>query len=186
MSSSVFGLAAYARISAASASVASNAAMSASTMSFSASAKTPSAQATLTSDFTIAMFCSCMLAPRRVPQGPPVLKRHPPGRGAPRIQAGSRATPRKPLPRPLGSDRVRIRDMIGAARPSLRVEVGSAWRPASGYAACGDVCAVVPNASGTLLCLADGLGHGDAARASAQVVCDHARAHAGEALEPLL
>ena len=30
-------------------------------MSFSASANTPSAQATLTSDFTIAMFCSCML-----------------------------------------------------------------------------------------------------------------------------
>jgi len=56
----------------------------------------------------------------------------------------------------------------------------------AGYSACGDVCAVVPSASGTLLCLADGLGHGDAAHAAAQVACDHARAHEGEALEPLL
>ena len=30
-------------------------------MSFSASANTPSAQATLTSDFRIAMFCSCIM-----------------------------------------------------------------------------------------------------------------------------
>lgn len=78
------------------------------------------------------------------------------------------------------------RDVIGPSRPSLRVEVGSAWRHAVGYPACGDVCAIVPNVSGTLLCLADGLGHGDAARASAQAACDHARAHPGEALEPLL
>ena len=79
--------------------------------------------------------------------------------------------------------------MSGADRsPSKRLslEVGSAWRPVAGYSACGDVCAVVPSASGTLLCLADGLGHGDAAHAAAQVACDHARAHEGEALEPLL
>src|SRR5262249_55833271 len=38
--------------------------MSASTISFSSSAKTPSAQAALTSDFTIAMFCSCIVRSR--------------------------------------------------------------------------------------------------------------------------
>jgi negative regulator of sigma-B (phosphoserine phosphatase) len=68
----------------------------------------------------------------------------------------------------------------------MSVRVGTAFRPAAGCRACGDVCVVVPFAEGTLLCLADGLGHGDAAHAAAQVACEHARAHAGEGLESIL
>lgn len=73
-----------------------------------------------------------------------------------------------------------------ASASSMGVRVGSSWRPLPGYRICGDVCVVVPFPEGTLLCLADGLGHGDAAHASAQVACDHARAHAGEALETIV
>src|SRR5262245_38494109 len=53
--------------------------MSASTMSRSSSAKTPSAQATLTSDFTIAMFWSCMSdAPSILPDSSKSFLRPPP------------------------------------------------------------------------------------------------------------
>lgn len=68
----------------------------------------------------------------------------------------------------------------------MRLELGSASRPAAGQDACGDVGAFVPLARGTLLCLADGLGHGHDARAAAEVVCRYARAHAEEPLEAML
>lgn len=68
----------------------------------------------------------------------------------------------------------------------MRIEIGSAWRPAEGQSACGDVGAIVHLATGTLLCLADGLGHGEGARAAAEMACRHVRAHAAEALEAVL
>jgi phosphoserine phosphatase RsbX len=68
----------------------------------------------------------------------------------------------------------------------MRVQVGSAWRPAAGHDVCGDVCAAVPFAMGTLLCLADGLGHGPEAHAAAEAVCGYARAHGDEPLQTML
>lgn len=68
----------------------------------------------------------------------------------------------------------------------MRVRIGSASRPASGQTACGDVSVVIPIAEGTLICLADGLGHGPEARAVAEAACRHARAHAAEPLDATL
>lgn len=64
--------------------------------------------------------------------------------------------------------------------------VGSAQRPRTGETACGDVGAVIPFSRGVLLCLADGLGHGVDAQASADEACRYARAHAEAPLEALL
>src|SRR5262249_15610292 len=68
----------------------------------------------------------------------------------------------------------------------MRLEVGSDTRPATGQRVSGDVYAAVPFAQGTLLCLADGLGHGPEADAVAERVCSYARAHAGEPLPIVL
>lgn len=68
----------------------------------------------------------------------------------------------------------------------MSVQIGAASRPASGQDVCGDVCAVVPCAEGTLVCLADGLGHGPDARAAAEVACGYARARPDEPLQTML
>jgi len=64
--------------------------------------------------------------------------------------------------------------------------VGSAQRPKTGEIVCGDLGAVIPFSRGLLLCLADGLGHGEAAQASAAAACGYAETHAEDPLEPLL
>jgi serine/threonine protein phosphatase PrpC len=68
----------------------------------------------------------------------------------------------------------------------MAAQIGAAWRPAVGQQVCGDAYTVAPFAEGTLICLADGLGHGPEAREAAQVACAYARAHADEPLEPML
>ncbi len=68
----------------------------------------------------------------------------------------------------------------------MPVRIGATWRPAAGHDVCGDVCAVVPFTEGTLICLADGLGHGEDAHAAAQEVCGYARTHVDEPLEAML
>jgi phosphoserine phosphatase RsbX len=68
----------------------------------------------------------------------------------------------------------------------MSLEIGAAWRPAAGHDVCGDVCAIVPCAQGTLLCLADGLGHSPDAQAAAEQVCGYARTRADEPLETML
>ncbi len=68
----------------------------------------------------------------------------------------------------------------------MPIGVGSAQRPAAGEIVCGDACAVVALEHGTLLCVADGLGHGPSAKEAADAACDHVRAHAGDPFEVLL
>lgn len=68
----------------------------------------------------------------------------------------------------------------------MPVAVGSAQRTADNEIVCGDTCAVVAGAHGTLLCVADGLGHGPDAKEAADAACAHVRAHADTPLEPLL
>lgn len=68
----------------------------------------------------------------------------------------------------------------------MSLQIGSAFRPAAGQDVCGDVCGIFPCAEGTLLCLADGLGHGPDARAAALLACGYARTHADEPLETML
>lgn len=68
----------------------------------------------------------------------------------------------------------------------MQVVVGSAQRPVSGEAVCGDSFMAAPIEGGTLLCLADGLGHGIAAHAASEAACSHAREHAGMPLEALM
>jgi negative regulator of sigma-B (phosphoserine phosphatase) len=68
----------------------------------------------------------------------------------------------------------------------MQTQIGTAQRPRTGEVACGDVGAVIPFSGGVLLCLADGLGHGEEARASAEQACSYARAHAEAPLETLL
>jgi serine/threonine protein phosphatase PrpC len=68
----------------------------------------------------------------------------------------------------------------------MPVVVGGASRPAVGEMVCGDAYAIVPMAHGTLVCLADGLGHGPAAKEAADAVCAHVREHAAAPLDVLL
>jgi negative regulator of sigma-B (phosphoserine phosphatase) len=68
----------------------------------------------------------------------------------------------------------------------MQVLVGSAQRPVSGETVCGDSFVVAPFEGGTLLCLADGLGHGAAAHAASEMACSHALEHAGTPLEALI
>jgi negative regulator of sigma-B (phosphoserine phosphatase) len=68
----------------------------------------------------------------------------------------------------------------------MRVEIGSSSRPAVGQSVCGDVYVTAPSARGTMLCLADGLGHGPAAREAAEAVCRYALAHVDEPLDVML
>lgn len=66
------------------------------------------------------------------------------------------------------------------------VAVGRAHGVAAGETVCGDSAAVVTSAHGTLLCVADGLGHGPNARAAADVACAHVVANPDKPFEALL
>jgi negative regulator of sigma-B (phosphoserine phosphatase) len=66
------------------------------------------------------------------------------------------------------------------------IVVGSALRPKAGETVCGDAFVAVPRGQGILVCLADGLGHGPAAKAAADAACLYAREHAEEPLERLM
>ena len=66
------------------------------------------------------------------------------------------------------------------------VTVGSSWRPAVGQTVCGDVCVVIHHDRGTLICLADGLGHGEEANKAAVLACAYVREHASTSLETLM
>jgi phosphoserine phosphatase RsbX len=64
--------------------------------------------------------------------------------------------------------------------------VGAAQRAKPGELVCGDVSTTVQLAQGLLLCLADGLGHGENAQVCADAACGFVRAHADEPLEALM
>ena len=68
----------------------------------------------------------------------------------------------------------------------MPVNVGRAHAVAVGETVCGDASAVVTFAQGTLLCVADGLGHGPNAREAADAACAHVAAYAGAPVEALL
>jgi negative regulator of sigma-B (phosphoserine phosphatase) len=68
----------------------------------------------------------------------------------------------------------------------MRVELGSASRPKAGEVVCGDLAVAVTLAGGTLICLADGLGHGEQAKIAAERACAFVEAQAETPLEPLL
>jgi hypothetical protein len=68
----------------------------------------------------------------------------------------------------------------------MRVLVAAAQRPIAGEAVCGDAFTVASHDRTTLVCLADGLGHGDAAHEAAEAACRHAREHAGTPLDALI
>ena len=68
----------------------------------------------------------------------------------------------------------------------MPIAAGSAQVAAAGESVCGDACVIVATARGTLLCVADGLGHGPSAREAADLACAHVRAHADDPLDALL
>jgi len=68
----------------------------------------------------------------------------------------------------------------------MPVLVGTARRPLPGELVCGDAFAVVQHPHATLVCLADGLGHGPAAREASEAACQHARDHAEAPLGALI
>jgi hypothetical protein len=68
----------------------------------------------------------------------------------------------------------------------MNVTMGTATRPAVGQTVCGDAFVVAPFPGGTLVCLADGLGHGPLAHDAAVAACAYARQHAGEPLEAVM
>jgi serine/threonine protein phosphatase PrpC len=68
----------------------------------------------------------------------------------------------------------------------MHVKVGAAAQPAVGQKICGDVSAIVRSPHATLLCLADGLGHGPEANVAATAACRYVEAHAAEPLERLM
>lgn len=68
----------------------------------------------------------------------------------------------------------------------MHIVVGSALRPQVEQTLCGDQHVLVPLPRGALICLADGLGHGEDAHAAAAKACQCARAHAEEPLEALM
>jgi serine/threonine protein phosphatase PrpC len=68
----------------------------------------------------------------------------------------------------------------------MPIAIGSAQRPAETELVCGDACAAIAVARGVLICVADGLGHGPAAREAADAACAHVRAQADAPLEVLL
>lgn len=68
----------------------------------------------------------------------------------------------------------------------MGVLIGSAQRPVAGETVCGDAFVVVPFARGTLLCLADGLGHGPSARVASDAACSYVREHADMPLEAMI
>jgi hypothetical protein len=68
----------------------------------------------------------------------------------------------------------------------MQILIGSAQRPIAGETVCGDSFATAPIAGGTLLCLADGLGHGVSAHAASDAACRYAQEHAGTPLEAMM
>ncbi len=68
----------------------------------------------------------------------------------------------------------------------MRIETGSARLAREGDRVCGDVAAVFPIATGKLLCLADGLGHGERAMAAAEQACAYVGANTDRSLDGLL
>jgi len=68
----------------------------------------------------------------------------------------------------------------------MPVTVGTMHVVAAGENVCGDASVVVAFAHGTLLCVADGLGHGPHARSAADAACAHVAANAGAPFEVLL
>ncbi len=67
----------------------------------------------------------------------------------------------------------------------MRVAVGRAHRPRRGETVCGDVAATVLLPAGALLCLADGLGHGELAKEAAERACNYAGENADKPLDVL-
>lgn len=68
----------------------------------------------------------------------------------------------------------------------MEMRIGFAQRPVAGETVCGDSFMAAPIEDGTLLCLADGLGHGPDAHAASEAACDYARDHADTPLEALM
>lgn len=68
----------------------------------------------------------------------------------------------------------------------MPVSVGVAQGIAAGESVSGDASVVVPFARGTLLCVADGLGHGPNARIPADMACAHVAAHPDTSIDVLL
>jgi len=68
----------------------------------------------------------------------------------------------------------------------MRVVVAGAQRPMVGQTVCGDAYTVARHERTTLVCVADGLGHGPAAQEASEAACRHAREHAGEPLDALI
>lgn len=68
----------------------------------------------------------------------------------------------------------------------MEVQIGSAQRALGSETVCGDSFVVAPIAQGTLLCLADGLGHGPAAFLASDTACRYVLEHADMPLEALM
>jgi hypothetical protein len=68
----------------------------------------------------------------------------------------------------------------------MYVTLGAAARSAVGETVCGDAFVAASYPGGTLICLADGLGHGPMAKEAALAACRYAREHAGEPLEAVM
>ena len=68
----------------------------------------------------------------------------------------------------------------------MQIKTGVTARPAVGQIVCGDAWAITTFTQGTMLCLADGLGHGPEAQVAAVAACRYAEAHAADPLESML
>ena len=68
----------------------------------------------------------------------------------------------------------------------MRVLTAGAQRPLAGEKVCGDAFTVATHAQGTIVCLADGLGHGPAAHEASEAACRHVRENAGAPLDALM
>jgi len=66
------------------------------------------------------------------------------------------------------------------------VDIGTAERPADGETVCGDGHLIAARDAGTLIVVADGLGHGPHAALAATTLCKYAEEHAEDSLEMLL
>jgi negative regulator of sigma-B (phosphoserine phosphatase) len=66
------------------------------------------------------------------------------------------------------------------------LERGVAGAPLEGEARSGDLAVFAPTAHGGLVCLIDGLGHGDAAADAAEAAAEIVRSHADEPVQALL
>jgi negative regulator of sigma-B (phosphoserine phosphatase) len=82
--------------------------------------------------------------------------------------------------------------MVPFFEPSLSedwpdaLQVGCAGTPLQGERRSGDLAVFAPYEGGALVAVIDGLGHGDPAADAADAAATVLRAHAGEALQPLL